>query len=87
MDIDFLGMLDAVWQVLVVGLLFGAGLPALFALGMRFAGTVPDGASADALIVTTAPGRVLSILCFAACVLVAVFGIVVIVFGTQIFGG
>jgi hypothetical protein len=27
--------LDSLWQVLVVGLLLGAGLPALFALGLR----------------------------------------------------
>ncbi|MER8099184.1 hypothetical protein [Kitasatospora sp. NPDC094016] len=27
--------LDAVWRIVVVGLLTGAGLPALFALGLR----------------------------------------------------
>ncbi|NLU84152.1 hypothetical protein [Rhodococcus sp. HNM0569] len=27
--------LDSLWQVVAVGLLFGAGLPALFALGLR----------------------------------------------------
>jgi hypothetical protein len=27
--------LDATWRILLVGLLFGAGLPAIFALGIR----------------------------------------------------
>ncbi len=87
MDIDILGMLNSIWQILVVGLLFGAGLPALFAFGMRFLGTVPEGAPVDAPIVSTTGGRAAAYLCFAACLLVAVFGIVVIVFGNQIFGG
>ena len=35
MDIDIWGMSASALRVLVVGLVFGAGLPALFALGMR----------------------------------------------------
>ena len=38
--------LDALWQVVVVGLVLGAGLPALFALGVRAMSsgrTSPDG--------------------------------------------
>lgn len=35
MDIDFAEMGLAAFRVLLVGLLFGAGLPALFAVGMR----------------------------------------------------
>jgi hypothetical protein len=45
--------LSALWQIVVVGLLAGAGLPALFAVGLRFlnlpsarvatAGAGPDG--------------------------------------------
>lgn len=30
-----LAALDAIWKVLVVGLVLGAGLPALFSLGVR----------------------------------------------------
>ncbi|GAA1394678.1 hypothetical protein GCM10009639_29090 [Kitasatospora putterlickiae] len=37
--------LDAVWRIVVVGLLTGAGLPALFALGLRLLN--PPGGPAD----------------------------------------
>jgi hypothetical protein len=44
--------LSALWQIVVVGLLAGAGLPALFAVGLRFlnmptARVAPAGAGAD----------------------------------------
>jgi hypothetical protein len=46
--------LSALWQILVVGLLAGAGLPALFAVGLRFlnmpsarVATADAGAGAD----------------------------------------
>lgn len=32
---QLLAALDAIWKVLLVGLLLGAGLPALFSLGVR----------------------------------------------------
>ncbi|MEV8322002.1 hypothetical protein [Kitasatospora sp. NPDC056731] len=37
--------LDAVWKIVVVGLLTGAGLPALFALGLRLLN--PTGAAGE----------------------------------------
>ncbi|MFI2612652.1 hypothetical protein [Kitasatospora sp. NPDC018619] len=37
--------LDAVWKIVVVGLLTGAGLPALFALGLRLLN--PPGPAAE----------------------------------------
>lgn len=74
--------LAALWQVLVVGLVLGAGLPALFALGMlslsrgRVAG--PDGR-----VATNAPvsslGKVGAFVCFGLVIITALFGIVVIV--------
>ena len=62
-----LGLLfDAAWKVLAVGLLLGAGLPALFALGIR---SMAYGVGGAAEIDTTASphpvGRALGILCFA----------------------
>ncbi|PJN25659.1 hypothetical protein [Kitasatospora sp. CB02891] len=33
--------LDAIWRIVVVGLLTGAGLPALFALGLRLLNPAP----------------------------------------------
>lgn len=43
--------LDSLWQVVLVGLVLGAGLPAVFALGMRSLSLGHDGA------VTVDPGR------------------------------
>ncbi|HEX9951925.1 MAG TPA: hypothetical protein VGB53_09175 [Rubricoccaceae bacterium] len=77
----------AIWQVLVVGLLLGAGLPALFALGMRSlsAGRM---AGADGHLRTDAPpvsalGRIGAVLCFGLVIVAALFGLVVIVFGDR----
>lgn len=78
--------LGSLGQVVVIGLLVGAGLPALFALGIRAlsSGAVavdgpPDAPAAPAM-------RAVGYLCFGLCVLSVLFGIVVIVFGNQIFG-
>jgi hypothetical protein len=92
--------LDALWQVLLVGLLLGAGLPALFALGLRslnagrtvtvtaggggagggarYAGD--DGSKPSAL------GLAGAIACFTILIAAVAFGIVVIIFGKQLFG-
>lgn len=77
--------LSAIWQVLVVGLLLGAGLPALFALGMlslssgRMAGS--DGHLRSDAPPVTALGKIGAIVCFGLVVAVATFGLAVIVFG------
>jgi hypothetical protein len=39
---------DALWKIVVVGLLAGAGLPALFALGLRLL-SLPGGGTAASL--------------------------------------
>ncbi len=77
----------AIWQVLVVGLVLGAGLPALFALGML---SLSRGrmAGADGHLRTDAPpvsslGKIGAIVCFGLVVLVALFGIAVIVFNDR----
>lgn len=65
-----------IWKVLLVGLVLGAGLPALFSVGIRTSsGTV----SADGS--TTAPtpaGRAIAVVCFAIVALVVVAAIVVL---------
>jgi hypothetical protein len=79
---------EALWQVLVVGIILGAGLPALFALGIR-ALSAGRTVAADGVSYTTPPrtaGRVGSTVLFGVCVAAVVFGIVVIIFGAQIFG-
>ena len=79
---------EALWQVLVVGIILGAGLPALFALGIRALSTGRT-VAADGVSYSTPPktrGRVGSTVLFGICVAAVLFGIVVIIFGAQIFG-
>ena len=80
----------ALWQVLAVGLLLGAGLPALFALGLRSLSTgrtVTVGATAASDSSRPSPaGLVGAVVCFGISILAVAFGIVVIIFGKQIFG-
>ena len=89
--------LDALWQVLLVGILLGAGLPALFALGLRSlnAGrvashaTVGVGGSGQPGPDTSKPspaGLAGAIVCFTILIAAVIFGIVVIIFGNKIFG-
>ena len=71
---------QAAWKVLVAGLVLGAGIPALFALGVRF---TASGAGGEAMTVTdSAPRRgltALGALCFLVAGLAVVLGITVIV--------
>lgn len=85
--------LDALWQVLLVGLLLGAGLPALFALGLRSLNTgrtVTAGAggygSPQSGSRPSPLGLAGAVVCFGILILAVLFGIVVIIFGNKIFG-
>jgi hypothetical protein len=82
--------LEALWQVALVGFLLGAGLPALFALGVRSLNTsrqlVSVGPTGEEITKPSAAGLVGAIICFGICVLAVLFGIVVIVYGKQLFG-
>jgi hypothetical protein len=82
--------LDALWQVLLVGLLLGVGLPAVFALGIRSLNRdrqlVSVGAAGEEITKPSAAGLTGAIVCFGVCVLAVAFGIVVIVYGKQLFG-
>lgn len=80
--------LGALWQVALVGVLLGAGLPALFALGLKSLSSNRP-LAADGIEYAGAPtsaGRAGAVVLFGICVLAVLFGIVVIVFGKQIFG-
>lgn len=71
--------LDGVWKVLVIGLLLGAGLPALFAVGIK---AMAAGAGGDAEVNRATPnplGRAVAIICFAVVIAVAAVGITYIV--------
>lgn len=88
--------LDALWVVLLVGLVLGAGLPALFALGLRSLNTgrtVMVGGSGAAGYAggesTSKPsplGLTGAVICFTILIAAVLFGIVVIVYGNKIFG-
>jgi hypothetical protein len=71
--------LEGAWKVLLAGLILGAGLPAIFALGIR---SMAFGAGGDAEVDHAAPhpaGRVIAYVLFALVVLIALLGIVFIV--------
>ncbi|MDF2748012.1 MAG: hypothetical protein K0S98_2299 [Propionibacteriaceae bacterium] len=81
--------LRALSQVLVVGIVLGVGLPALFAVGIRALNTnrtvIPAAAShrnsdkpRPAAIATAG-------ICFGLCLLAVLFGITVILFGKRMF--
>ena len=87
--------LDSLWKVVLVGLLLGAGLPAIFALGLRAlaVGETPDDATGTSLRTTRpAAATAVAALCFAVVVLAIVAGILFIMkdfldttFGISIF--
>jgi hypothetical protein len=60
--------LDALWKIVVFGLLAGAGLPALFALGLlalsRGGRTQAAGADSDVVVGGNPAGMVAAALCF-----------------------
>ncbi|MBD8078578.1 hypothetical protein [Cellulosimicrobium arenosum] len=86
--------LDSLLKVVVAGLVLGAGLPALFALGVRLAAgrTVPVGVEADGARLTTDGAivrverptrwrRAGAVLCFAVVVLAVAAGITFVASG------
>lgn len=60
--------LTALWQIVVFGLIAGAGLPAVFALGLRAlslgARTQPDSGGSDEIVGGNPVGMVLGGVCF-----------------------
>ncbi|RYB95326.1 hypothetical protein EUA93_13850 [Nocardioides oleivorans] len=72
--------LDGAWQVLLAGLILGAGLPAVFALGIRSATWGTGGTAAEVDGGSPHPlGRVLAALCFAVVLAGVALGITFIV--------
>lgn len=75
---------EAAAQVALIALVLGAGLPVLFAVGVRsFAlagGASPDGSDGDVRPPSAAPLlRVLGVLCFAVVVAAVVLGLTIII--------
>lgn len=71
---------EAAWKVLVVGVILGAGLPALFAVGVRsMAYGQGGGAEVAAGSAAHPAGRIIAGLCFLIVALAVVLGITYIV--------
>jgi hypothetical protein len=71
--------LDGAWRVLSVALLLGAGLPLVFALGIR---ALALGSGGEAEVSHAAPrpvGRVLAVACFAVVLVGVALGLTIIV--------
>jgi hypothetical protein len=74
--------LTAIWEIVVVSLLAGAGLPALFAIGIRALGMPGKGhrtAADDELAGGNPAGIAIAIGCFAVVVAATGYGIYIIV--------
>jgi hypothetical protein len=74
--------LKSLWEIVVVGLLAGAGLPALFAVGMRALATPARGTAApdsDGLAGGSPAGIALAAACFLVVLAAIGFGIYIIV--------
>lgn len=76
-------------QVTVVALVLGAGLPAIYSLGMK-ALTIGRPISADGHDIrgkASPLGLTLAGICFAVVIGAVIFGILVIIFGKKVLGG
>jgi hypothetical protein len=77
--------LSALWKIVVVGLLAGAGLPALFAIGLRAlyprtaTATAPNGQDDSAAVTAGPVGLVAATVCFAVVLAAIGWGIYSIV--------
>ena len=83
----FVHTLDALWQILLVGIAFGAGVPLMFALGIRFLsasnGEITQGAAqgngiAQGTVNRNLRGRIAAGLCFAVVLITVITGILFI---------
>jgi hypothetical protein len=79
--------LHALWKIVVVGLLAGAGLPALFAVGLRALSAGPHGVTLasvddDRIYGGSVPGLIVASLCFAVVLAAIGLGIYSIVAGS-----
>jgi hypothetical protein len=75
---------QAVWKILVTGIILGAGLPALFAVGVRSMayGQGGDAEISESGVTAPAPnsvGTVLGYVCFAIVLLAVVLGLIYII--------
>ncbi|APA94175.1 hypothetical protein [Nocardia seriolae] len=72
-----LNNLSDLWRVMLAALIFGAGLPTVFAVGIRCRAQVDDGATGT----TRTVALVASTLCFAVVMIAVVVGVLFIAKG------
>ncbi|MCU1640672.1 MAG: hypothetical protein JWN03_947 [Nocardia sp.] len=73
----FLSNLTDLWRVTVAALVFGAGLPIVFALGIRYRAQIDDGATGS----TRTVALTVSAVCFAVVMIAVVAGVLFIARG------
>jgi hypothetical protein len=77
---NFRFALEGAWQVLLAGLVLGAGLPVIFAVGVRSMAYGTGGsAEVDSSAAPHPIGRVIGILCFAVVLLGIALGITFVI--------
>jgi len=84
---QLLAALDAIWRVLLIGLVLGAGLPALFSVGVRqlaVAGTLTPTHPAKAGLHRVSGWAIFVLV--GAVVMLGIAGIVAHGFGVRLFG-
>ncbi|WP_067815919.1 hypothetical protein [Nocardia inohanensis] len=70
----FLNNLTDLWQVTLAALLFGAGLPTIYAIGIRYRAQVDSGATGGTRSIALA----VSSICFAVVMIAVVVGVLFI---------
>jgi hypothetical protein len=70
--------LNSLWQVLFVGIAFGAGVPLMFALGIRFMSAVEGEAATDGTAKRNVRGGIIAGGCFAVVLITVITGILFI---------
>ncbi|MEV6070526.1 hypothetical protein AB0L82_28610 [Nocardia sp. NPDC052001] len=73
----FLSNISDLWRVTLAALVFGAGLPVIFAFGIRYRSRLDDGATGAARTTAVA----ISALCFAVVMIAVVVGVLFIARG------
>lgn len=77
--------MSALWKIVVIGLLAGAGLPAVFAVGLRALTPQPRSTTTGTVSTAAAPdhagpmGKLIAVLCFATVLAAMGWGIYSIV--------
>lgn len=72
---------DALWRIVVVGLICGAGLPAVFAIGLRVLALRPTSTDDDRVYTGNPVGAVVAAACFLIVLAGIAWGVYMIKYG------